>query len=409
MNKHAILLVVVFFFINGLFLVTFSPVFASEITTDSWSTKTSMKQSRYGLGVIAVDNKIYAIGGNTADSYPQFDADMLVGTTEQYDPGSDTWVTLKSMPTPRAYFAIAAYQNKIYCIGGVVDITSVSMTSWPWFENGTSWVNCGVTEVYDTVTDSWSTKMALPVSGSVLQAHVVDGKIFVLAGQDLFMYDPVADFWTQKTSSPYESWVQTAYDPNEGIAAVVVEDRILFSEQYSEDINCYTRCIVYDPKIDVWMEEKIEPLDWGDWLRYRVACITDGLYTPQKIYVFGQRSAQSATYVYDLDGSWSTAKAVPTWRFGFGVGVVEGVLYVIGGFTYGGMAKSQESLGVNERYVPIGYSKEGYSPEASDSFNIQIVDPSSSSNMFLTVFVVVAIVLTVTGVLFFYFRRRTHK
>ena len=71
-----------------------------------------MKQARYGLGVIAVDNKIYAIGGSTADSYPQFDADVLVGTTERYDPVSDTWVALKSMPTPKGLFCYSCVSRQ---------------------------------------------------------------------------------------------------------------------------------------------------------------------------------------------------------------------------------------------------------------------------------------------------------
>jgi len=87
---------------------------SSELVEDSWNTKTPMSQARSGLGVVAVDGKIYAIGGRTETGF--------VGTNECYNPKTDKWITLKPMPTPRRSFAIAEYQDKIYCIGGSLGI-----------------------------------------------------------------------------------------------------------------------------------------------------------------------------------------------------------------------------------------------------------------------------------------------
>ena len=81
-----------------------------------WVSKASMNQPRAGLGVVAVDGKIYAIGGASTPPY-QNQADNLLSINEQYDPTTNTWTIKPSMHTPRAYFAIAAYQHKIYCIG----------------------------------------------------------------------------------------------------------------------------------------------------------------------------------------------------------------------------------------------------------------------------------------------------
>ncbi|MDR2700633.1 MAG: hypothetical protein LBC12_07565 [Nitrososphaerota archaeon] len=143
--------------------------------------KTPMSQTRFSLGVVAVDGKVYAIGGFTNSGY--------LDLNEQYDLVTDTWTTLTSMPTPRNDFAIVACQGKIYCMGGITS-------------NGNSWFKCGVNEVYDVVTDSWSTKASLPFNGSGVTAHAADGKIFVLNARTLYMYDPSADSWTEKTSMP---------------------------------------------------------------------------------------------------------------------------------------------------------------------------------------------------------------
>ncbi|MDR2720192.1 MAG: hypothetical protein LBC03_05275 [Nitrososphaerota archaeon] len=85
--------VLLFFFVSGSFTVVFSSVSASEVVEDSWNTKKSMSQARYGLGVVAVEGKIYAIGGAT--SLNTYDGSMggFVGTNECYDPTSDTWTT----------------------------------------------------------------------------------------------------------------------------------------------------------------------------------------------------------------------------------------------------------------------------------------------------------------------------
>ncbi|MCL1970209.1 MAG: hypothetical protein FWF66_01940 [Candidatus Bathyarchaeota archaeon] len=41
----------------------FSSVSASELVENSWNTKAPLSQARASLGVVAVDGKIYAIGG----------------------------------------------------------------------------------------------------------------------------------------------------------------------------------------------------------------------------------------------------------------------------------------------------------------------------------------------------------
>jgi hypothetical protein len=168
---------------------------SSALVENSWNTKASMSQARYGLGAVAVDGKIYAIGGQTDEG------GSYVGTNERYDPAKDTWFTLESMPTARAYFGIVAYQGKIYCIGGN-----------------------GPTDVYDVATDSWSTKASLPVSGSQgsnVQAHVVDEKFFVIASRVMYMYDSVADSWIQKASLPKT----VASDPY--VYSAVVDNQII--------------------------------------------------------------------------------------------------------------------------------------------------------------------------------------
>ncbi|MCL1977898.1 MAG: hypothetical protein FWG55_07365 [Candidatus Bathyarchaeota archaeon] len=300
--------------------MAFSSVSAAVLVEDFWNTKNSMSQARGGLGVVAVDGKIYAIGGVAADS--------LVGTNECYDPLSDTWVTLEPMPIPRAYFAIAAYQSKIYCIGGIA--TSKVKGEWD---------ACAVNEVYDTLTDSWNTKMSYPSKdGRWLDAQVIDEQIFVRRLTELFTYDPVKDTWTTKTSMP----IHPASEP----VCAVVDDKIMVTCRYlAGDPVVAQAVMIYDTKADVWSERKAGPTLMDNGI---AAGVTTGVYVSQKIYVF---FGTLDTLVYDyVNDSWSSAKAMPTDRRNFGVAVVDDVLYVIGGFS-----PTVVPLAVNEQYVPIGY------------------------------------------------------
>jgi len=202
--RKILLSILLIFIIGGSFIMGFNPVLSSDLVEDSWNTKAPMSEARSGLGVVAVDGKIYAIGGSTVDG-------TVVGTNECYDPQTDTWVTLVAMPTPRANFGIVAYQNKIYCIGGSFST-----------EHGLL-----VVEVYDTVTNSWSTKTSMPRSGgTTIRPCAIDGQFFFTYGSDLFMYDISADSWIQKSSMPN-------FYRSPSYLTVVMDDKLVVVDAYS--------------------------------------------------------------------------------------------------------------------------------------------------------------------------------
>jgi len=178
------MLVLVFLTAQCTFAAT--PVWASADTAeDSWVSKAPMPEARCGLGVAVVNGKIYAIGGSTESNYGVITSGM-VGTNEEYDPATDTWAFKVSMPTPRARFAIAVYQNKIYCIGGYTG-----------YSIDTGYELTGVNEVYDPATDTWETRAAMPTARLSVQANTVNGKIYLIGGSPNGtlneVYDPVAN------------------------------------------------------------------------------------------------------------------------------------------------------------------------------------------------------------------------
>jgi hypothetical protein len=200
--RKSIALLIVLVFLTASCLIVAKPAFSSASEAENtWATKAPMHQARAGLGVAVVNGKIYAIGGNTQSGlYPPLLNGEFVGTNEEYDIATDTWTTKTPMPTPRAYFAIVVYQNKIYCIGGIIGIGQG-------FYDGTSVllpmrILSGVNEVYDPATDTWENKTAAPVAGMMMKAAVLNGKIYLIDGNLNEVYDPTSDTWTTKAPPP---------------------------------------------------------------------------------------------------------------------------------------------------------------------------------------------------------------
>jgi len=389
----------ILFFICGSFVAGFSSVWASDYVENSWSTKASMNQARSGMGVIAVEGKIYAIGGHrTFDDFLR--PTDFVGTNERYDPKTDTWVTLEPMPTARHNFAIAEYQGKIYCIGGYI-------------VDGSRWITYDVVEVYNPNSNSWSTKAALPFAEAGLTACVVDGKIYVFtsypgspvnSGSPVFMYNPVTDSWTAKTHMP--NTTLHYYAP------VVVDNKIVFT-------SLYLTSEIYDPATNEWTEIRKESPLILIFNSVFATQTTTGVYAPQRIYVLGRQYGTTylTNWSYDSNGTQVSNKGTPIFRENFGVAIVDDILYVIGGTSYKYTKSNTEAevLAVNEQYVPMGY----YGALSSDMFDsLSRSNIISAMNLIVIVLIVrlvliigiiVIVVSSVAIGLVFYFKKRQKR
>jgi N-acetylneuraminic acid mutarotase len=376
MNK-IVFFVLIIIFISGTFVATpFNPVLASDVVEDSWNTKTPMTHKRQSSGVVAADNKIYVIGGDTNMGYQN--------ATERYDPVTDSWVTLKPMPTARRNFAIATYHGKIYCIGGVALDPGPAVFAF-----------LDVNEVYDIATDSWSTKAPLPIQSDwLMHAHVVDEKIFVVTRTVLYMYDPVTDLWTNRTNTPTS-------EPH--AVSAVVDDKIFVIDLYAPEyfdtrITGQMKVMIYDPKTNGWSEGQTGPELTVD-LNTIAAGATTGLYAPKKIYVSALAeihadggsfvSLDMINHVYDpVTDTWSVANVMPLHRGSLSIAVCDDVLYAVGG---GGA--------INEQYVPLGY----HGSLLSVVFPLESVPEHywSLLSSYVVIILVLVIGIVVMGLLFY--------
>jgi DNA-binding CsgD family transcriptional regulator/N-acetylneuraminic acid mutarotase len=159
-----------------------SPV---PVAPPRWQEFTAMPAARSGLAVAVYENQIYAIGGETSQG--------VTGLMEQYDVGSDTWITLTSKPMPVADINAAVIGGQIFIPGG--RLASGSVTD--------------VLESYDPSRNEWESHASLPVALSGYALVAFEGKLYVFGGWDginflasVYEYDPDQDKWSVRSPMP---------------------------------------------------------------------------------------------------------------------------------------------------------------------------------------------------------------
>lgn len=323
MNKTTFAALVMSLFLFSL-VAEMSPARGAE---NSWATKTSMQVSRTGAGTAAVNGIVYVMGGSqrynvTGNEFSY----RSINATEAYNPMTDIWSQKAPMPTSRDSFGTAAYQNRIFCIGGK-SASKIEAT------------NCtGANEVYDTETNSWETRNPMPTPRYGLQANEVDGKIYLIGGwiqpesstiaetsKKVEIYDPATDTWSNGSQIP------TAVA---GYSSAIVDGKIyVISGEASGSIKT-NLTQVYDPETDKWSSGLPIPMSVSS----AAAGAVTGADVATAIYVIGGSNAvyplngQFANQVFFLEtNSWAEAAPMPVDRAGLALAVVNDTLFVMGG------------------------------------------------------------------------------
>ncbi|MEO6938755.1 MAG: kelch repeat-containing protein, partial [Candidatus Kapaibacterium sp.] len=163
--------------------------YSTESDIGAWVAKSSSGfTARTGVSVVAVNGKIYALGG--------FDGSRFTSTVQIYDPATDSWSapTTTGTFTPRADMAAASVGDKIYAMGGY----------------NSSGSSLDTMEVFNTTSNAWSSGSATgKFTASDGAACVSMGnKIYVIAGEQdvtflnrLEVFDPATNQWSTPVSS----------------------------------------------------------------------------------------------------------------------------------------------------------------------------------------------------------------
>ena len=128
--------------------------------SNQWSALPNMPTARDHFHAVALNGKLWAIGGRTRD------IGATVTANEAFDFSSKTWsVGHKPLPTPRGGFAAAASGDEVLIIGGE-DASKAH----------------GTVEAYNVKTDSWRALESMPTPRHGIQAASCNGGLYIAAG-----------------------------------------------------------------------------------------------------------------------------------------------------------------------------------------------------------------------------------
>ena len=151
---------------------------------DEWRRGANMPVARAAHASVAINGKVYVIGG----------AGDVSTSLWEYDPATDRWRTdLPKMAVAREHLAATALDGKLYVVGG----------RFPG--------NLTALEVYDPAANLWTRLADMTTARGGFTAAAVGGRIHafggemltggqVIAGHDV--YDPAADRWQSLGGTP---------------------------------------------------------------------------------------------------------------------------------------------------------------------------------------------------------------
>ena len=141
--------------------------------TDTWTRKANMPTARFAHSTVVAGGKIYAVGGFLWPSQ------KYSAALEVYDVDADSWVVKADMPVPRVISRSANMVNdEIYAIGGEPDSMPVL--------------------AYNPATDTWRGISSLPAPSMGVTTARVGDMIYAFAGapqpyqvsSTVYAYDP---------------------------------------------------------------------------------------------------------------------------------------------------------------------------------------------------------------------------
>ncbi|OGF54576.1 MAG: hypothetical protein A2Z21_06760, partial [Candidatus Fraserbacteria bacterium RBG_16_55_9] len=131
-----------------------------NINTGRWETRAPLPTARMDFATVAVNNKIYVLGGYNKDEGGP------LSSVEVYDPVTDTWRQGLSIPITRFSEGAAACGDKIVLFGGY----------------SPSYAPSSRVRIYDTISNKWQYGPFLKVPRAEIQGASAGGHIFAIGG-----------------------------------------------------------------------------------------------------------------------------------------------------------------------------------------------------------------------------------
>ena len=115
-----------------------------------------------------VNGKIYVIGGRLAAGTVA--ASSPTDVVEEYDPATNRWALKEKMPTPRSGGGVATYDGRIWVAGGEITNRQLSAAF-------------RALEAYDPVSNTWEIMPTMPSARHGVAAGFIGNKLHLVSGK----------------------------------------------------------------------------------------------------------------------------------------------------------------------------------------------------------------------------------
>jgi len=318
--------------------------------TNEWVTVADMPTPRTEITASQIGNRIYVVGGFNA-------AGGTTDVIEVYDTTNNTWTVGKELPIALHHSAAASHEGKLYVVGGYSE----------------GWIPSNKLFIYDLSTDEWMRGRDMPTSRGALTAQFVNGILYAVGGWNGIpltvneVYDPATNNWTTKVPMP------TA---REHLASGVIDDKLfVIGGRQGGLLTNLNVNEEYDPENNEWIRKASLPTDRGGIV---AASLSDS------IYVFGGETPLTTfytneQYIQSLD-IWIVRERMPTARHGLAAAVVGGNIYVIGGGINPGLSVSTK----NELFAPMDWKKT-INVDVKPAISIKPQEPNTDDKIEVTI------------------------
>ncbi|VDO60585.1 unnamed protein product [Haemonchus placei] len=151
-----------------------------NVRRNEWTSVASMSSRRTNFSLSVLEGCLYAVGGAN-DGF-------VLSTVERFDPRVGIWEKVCPMPTPRDSHASAVLHSELYVVGGY-NKSSLIMSS---------------AEKYDLRTNKWTLVADMSCSRNGVGLAAVNGKLYAIGGlghDSVEVFDPTANLWEHHSNT----------------------------------------------------------------------------------------------------------------------------------------------------------------------------------------------------------------
>jgi len=291
-----------------------APALTQQADAHKWKILADIPDPQIGFGSAVAGARLHILGGARGGAAGATNAHQV------YDPATNTWTKKAPIPERLGWPAVAVYKGKIYVFGGD--------------RQGIDAVQSDRAFAYDPGNDRWQELKPLPAPRSYAAAATVGEYIYIFGARTLrrdtldlstWRYDPRKNTYNRLADMPEGARFITQA-PYDGFIYCIHGETA--NEIYADGV------LKYDTRKNVWTKLDIPRVNKTKWTLSQHSA---SIFIGSKVFILGGKPPEArrtpmATYFDMATETFGVADPMPTGRCCGGAGIINGTIYLAGGF-----------------------------------------------------------------------------